>query len=117
MSSPSFARTLCRNQTSAETLLWSRLKNRQLSGRKFRRQMPILGFIADFACPDAKLIIELDGSQHAQQADADHIRTLELERAGYLVLRFCNNEISENLDGVLETISATLEPVAFTRAP
>jgi crossover junction endodeoxyribonuclease RuvC len=79
--------------------------------------VPILGFVADFACPEAKLIIELDGSQHAQRVDADHVRTLELERAGYLVLRFWNNEVSDNLDGVLETIRATFEPDAFTRTP
>jgi len=79
--------------------------------------MPIEGYIVDFACPEAKLIIELDGSQHAHNADADGRRTEALERAGYLVLRFWNNEVVDNLDGVLETIRATLEPDAFTRVP
>lgn len=77
--------------------------------------MPIEGYIVDFACPEAKLVIELDGSQHAERVEADRSRTASLERAGYLVLRFWNNEVGDNLDGAIETIRATLEPDEFTR--
>jgi len=79
--------------------------------------MPIEGYIVDFACPEARLIIELDRSQHGERDDTDRARTEILVRAGYLVLRFWNNEVMNNLDGVLETIRATLEPDAFTRIP
>jgi very-short-patch-repair endonuclease len=113
----SFARALRRNQTGAEALLWSRLKNRQLCSRKFRRQMTIEGFVVDFACVEAKLIVELDGGQHADSTDVDRARSGKLERAGYLVIRFWNDEVFQNLDGVLETIRATLEPDEFTRIP
>lgn len=79
--------------------------------------MTIEGFIVDFACVEAKLIVELDGGQHADGSDADRARTEKLERAGYLVIRFWNNEVFDNLDGILETIRATLEPDEFTRIP
>lgn len=111
------ARRLRRNQTDAEELLWSRLRNRQLCGRKFRRQVPILNYIADFISTDARLIVELDGGQHTERTMEDEVRTRELEAAGYVVLRFWNGEVWENLDGVLETIRSLIEPDEFGRAP
>ena len=99
------ARHLRCNQTDVERLLWSRLRARQLQGEKFRRQHSFAGYIVDFCCPDKQLIIELDGSQHAQQQQADKKRTAALKRQGYQVLRFWNNEVIENPDGVLARIA------------
>ena len=101
------ARRLRQNATDVERRLWYALRER-LIGWKFRRQHPIGGRIADFACPRAKLVIELDGSQHASRELADHRRTAELIRHGYRVLRFWNNDVLDNLDGVLEAIRLTL---------
>ena len=103
------ARALRKSQTDAEAILWSKLRNRQMAGRKFRRQVPLLGYVADFASLDAKLIIELDGGQHAEQVEADERRTRALETAGFLVLRFWNSDVFTNLEAVLETIRATLK--------
>ena len=85
-----------------------------MAGRKFRRQVPLLGYVADFASLDAKLIIELDGGQHAEQVEADERRTRALEAAGFLVLRFWNADVFTNLEAVLETIRATLKPEEYT---
>jgi very-short-patch-repair endonuclease len=103
------ARKLRRNQTDAERKLWFRLRDRRLSGLKFRRQFPIDRFVVDFFCADAHLIIELDGGQHAVRTDADARRTQVLEAKGYLVLRFWNNDVMRNIDGVVEVIAMTLE--------
>jgi crossover junction endodeoxyribonuclease RuvC len=73
---------------------------------KFRRQEPILGFTADFVCHENRLIVELDGGQHAPEADAR--RTTLLNQAGFRVLRFWNNDVVDNLDGVVEQIRAAL---------
>jgi len=108
------ARALRKLQTDAEAVLWSRLRNRQLAGRKFRRQVPLLGYVADFASLDAKVIIEFDGGQHAEQLEADAKRTRALEAAGFLVLRFWNADVLANLEGVLETIHAILKPEDYT---
>ena len=102
------ARRLRRDSTDAERRLWARLRNRQLGGVKFRRQVPIGTFVADFASVEAKLVIEVDGSQHAQAAEADRLRSEALGTAGYLVLRFWNNEVLENIDGVVREIEKTL---------
>ncbi|MEX2617104.1 MAG: endonuclease domain-containing protein [Alphaproteobacteria bacterium] len=104
---PQRPRALRRNATDAEALLWSRLRNRQIGGRKFRRQHPVGPCIADFACPEAMLIVELDGGQHRPETDA--ARTAYLEARGFTVLRFWNNEALGNPDGVLETILGHLE--------
>ncbi|MEE9433596.1 MAG: DUF559 domain-containing protein [Sphingorhabdus sp.] len=101
------ARKLRQQQTEAEKLLWSRLRKRQLENAKFRRQMPIDNFVADFCCPKAKLIIELDGSQHSESPSNDE-RTRKLGDAGYIVLRYWNSEVFENLEGVLEGIRQAL---------
>jgi very-short-patch-repair endonuclease len=103
------ARRLRRNQTDAERILWFRLRDRRLDGWKFRRQFPIDRFVVDFFCADAHLIVELDGGQHAVQAAADAQRTKILEAMGYLVLRYWNNDVMQNIDGVVEDITTTLE--------
>jgi very-short-patch-repair endonuclease len=107
--SPQTARRLRREQTDAERALWFRLRDRRLNGWKFRRQFPIDRYIVDFFCADAHLIIELDGGQHAVRTATDAQRTKVLEAMGYLVLRFWNSDVMQNLDGVLEEIIAVLE--------
>jgi very-short-patch-repair endonuclease len=102
------ARRLRRDQTDAERKLWLRLRDRRLNGWKFKRQVPIDRYIADFCCPDARLIIELDGGQHSVNVEPDAKRTAFLESCGYLVLRFWNNDVLKNMDGVLTEILATL---------
>ena len=101
------ARRLRRNQTDAERVLWFRLRDRRLNGLKFRRQMPIKSYVVDFCCESARLVIEIDGGQHVERRAEDEKRTFDLETYGYLVLRFWNNEVLKNIDGVLETIVAT----------
>ena len=100
-------RELRRNATEVEKRLWSRLRNRQLDGIKFRRQTPIGRYIVDFVSESEKLIVELDGGQHAQQTEADAERTQALESMGYIVIRFWNNEVIENIDGALMEILNT----------
>lgn len=102
------ARNLRADSTDAEQLLWSRLRSRRLSGWKFRRQHEIGRYIVDFACPDAALIVELDGGQHGDQQIYDERRSRELQRMGYRVVRFWNNEALKNLDSVLEVILEAL---------
>jgi len=105
MASP-LARKLRRTPTDAEIRLWSRLRRKQLAGFRFRRQHPPLGpYVVDFFCAAAKLIVEVDGGQHANDGDA---RTRWLEARGYRVIRFWNNEVLANTEGVLSTILGTL---------
>src|SRR6266700_976406 len=98
----STARRLRKNQTDAERILWLRLRDRRLNGLKFRRQVPIGRYVVDFFCADAHLIVEVDGGQHATADETNRTRTLEA--MGFLVLRFWNNDVHENIDGVLESI-------------
>lgn len=107
----STARRLRRDQTDAERALWFRLRDRRLAGLKFRRQMPIASYVVDFCCESARLILELDGGQHATSQEEDAKRTAALEAQGYLVLRFWNNDVLKNTDGVVESIINTLKPV------
>ncbi|HEY2227376.1 MAG TPA: DUF559 domain-containing protein [Xanthobacteraceae bacterium] len=107
--SPELPRRLRRNQTDAERVLWFQLAGRRLRGLKFERQVAIDRYIVDFCCADAHLIIELDGGQHATRTSEDAHRTKILGAMGYLVLRFWNNDVLQNLDGVLEEIMSTLE--------
>ncbi len=104
MRSVGMARRLRREATDAERRLWARLRNRQVGGVKFRRQVPIDAFIADFASVEARLVIEVDGSQHADAVAADRLRSDALSAAGYLVLRFWNNDVLDNIDGVVSEI-------------
>ena len=103
------AKQLRRSQTDAERVLWFRLRDRRLQDLKFKRQVPIDRYVVDFCCSDARLVIELDGGQHATRTVEDMNRTRILEAMGYLVLRFWNNDVLRNLEGVLEEILATLE--------
>ena len=94
------------NMTPAEELLWERLKLKRLNGLRFRRQHPIGRFILDFYCPEHKLVIEVDGPIHEQQAEHDEERTEQLRSAGLTVLRFKNVEVMEQTEQVLEKILA-----------
>jgi very-short-patch-repair endonuclease len=96
------------SQTDAERRLWYRLRNRNFENHKFRRQHILRGYIVDFVCLEKKLVIELDGGQHAERTEYDSARTLKLEADGFQVMRFWNNEIFNNLDGILETIYKAL---------
>ena len=94
--------------TDAENRLWSLVRNRQLDGHKFRRQHPLGPFVADFVCVERRVIVELDGGQHADSA-YDARRTTWLEGQGWRVLRFWNNDILTEAGGVLEVILQELE--------
>lgn len=98
------ARHLREAATDAEHLLWRHLRSQQLHGYKFRRQYPIAGYIADFACVSARLVVELDGGQHLDAANYDSERTRIIEMHGYQVLRFWNNDVLLHLPDVLEKI-------------
>ncbi|KQX97389.1 DNA methylase [Rhodanobacter sp. Root480] len=103
------ARGLRRAMTDVERLLWRYLRNRHLSGWKFRRQHEVGHYIVDFVCAEAMLVVELDGGQHAELVDYDEHRTQYLHSMGYRVLRFWNNDVLANIESVLEVI---LEAVA-----
>ena len=98
------SRLLRKSMTDAERRLWQAIRLRQVDGFKFRRQCPIGRYIVDFACPERKLIIELDGGQHAEQESYDCDRTIWLMSQGFRVMRFWNNEVLTNLNGVKEAI-------------
>lgn len=111
-------RELRRNSTGSESILWANLRNRKLSGRKFYRQYPIIYnttndlhyfFIADFYCHEKKLVIEVDGKIHDHQKDYDEGRTAIIEQLGIRVIRFKNEEFSENISGVLAEIRKAVE--------
>ena len=101
------ARSLRQSSTDAERRLWKALRDRQLEDYKFRRQRPIGPFIADFVCLEHLLVIELDGSQHAG-SDYDAARTAWLQQHGWRVLRFWNNDVLLNIEGVAEAILKVL---------
>jgi very-short-patch-repair endonuclease len=106
-----FARTMRQQPTDAERALWQRLRHDVvLAGSHFRRQAVIGPFIVDFASRRAKLVIELDGGQHDEQREADEARSRFIEALGYRVLRFWNNDVQGNLDGVLAEIQSALPP-------
>lgn len=102
------ARALRRTMTEAERVLWACLRNRRLAGLKFRRQHPIGPYVVDYYCAEARLVVEVDGSVHDDEAqrarDAD--RTAELEARGYRVIRFRNAEVAGHLGDVLQAIEA-----------
>jgi very-short-patch-repair endonuclease len=104
------ARKLRQNATRVEAILWNQLRSKQIEGVKFRRQQPTSGFIVDFIAFEKKLIVELDGGQHAVFREKDRERDRLLAEAGYKVLRFWNNDVLQNLSGVLETIRNNLLP-------
>ena len=106
-----FAHSMRGQPTDAERVLWQRLRHDiQLNGSHFRRQVLVGPFIVDFASRKARIVIELDGGQHDWQQAADATRTQHIEAAGYRVLRFWNNDVLGNLDGVLNEIQCALPP-------
>ncbi|HJR72379.1 MAG TPA: DUF559 domain-containing protein [Luteimonas sp.] len=110
-------RELRNSSTDAERELWQRLRGRQLEGMKFRRQHPFGDYILDLVCLERKTVIELDGGQHAEAVAYDNERTRNLEKSGFVVLRFWNNEVFENMDGVLDVIWRTLRERANPSPP
>jgi very-short-patch-repair endonuclease len=107
------SRELRRNSTDVEAKLWAVLRGGRLEGLKWRRQAPIGRYFADFACPALRLIVELNGEGHADQAAYDAARTLELERFGWRVVRFANGEVRDDMEGVLRRL---LTEVRWARA-
>jgi very-short-patch-repair endonuclease len=101
------ARSLRRAFTPAERKLWANLRNRQLGGFKFTRQEPIGKYYADFACRDRRVILEVDGGQHAESVP-DRQRDNDLAALGYRVIRIWNNDVIGNVEGVLEMLLSEL---------
>jgi len=102
------ARALRKRMTDAERLLWRHLRNRELGGWKFRRQYPVGTFIVDFICVEKNIVIEVDGGQHAENEEQDLQRSAYLNKMGYRVLRFWNNEVLQETEAVLTAIFAIL---------
>jgi len=102
------ARMLRKRSTNAEKILWQHLRGRQLERYKFRRQQPLGPYIVDFVNFEKRIVIELDGGQHAIKKDSDKNRDAWLKAEGFKVLRFWNNDIFENLEGILEVIRKRL---------
>ena len=102
------ARSLRKNQTDAERKLWRCLRARELCGFKFRRQYPIAPYIVDFICVEKRLIVEIDGGQHATMSEADELRSTFLSDRGYRVLRFWDNDALLRTDEVLAKILDSL---------
>ncbi|WP_313224190.1 endonuclease domain-containing protein [Stutzerimonas nitrititolerans] len=111
-----FAKRLRNNLTDCERLLWRRLRNRQLSGYKFRRQHPFPPYVLDFYCAELRLVVELDGGQHYGDIglEKDRLRTDYLERQGLEVLRFSNLDVLQNLEGALAEIVCWIEAAPLT---
>jgi very-short-patch-repair endonuclease len=108
------ARKLRADMTDAERRLWSILRSRRMVGYKFRRQHPLGCFVLDFACYDHRLAIEVDGGQHADN-ESDAERTAFIEAQGWRVMRFWNNEVMQNPEGVTDSILRELRAVAASR--
>jgi very-short-patch-repair endonuclease len=104
------ARQLRQNSTDVEKKIWQELRSNRFEGYKFRRQHDIGNYVVDFVCLQQKLLIELDGGQHSDQKEYDDERTKYLEGLGYKVLRFWNNEVMQNMEGVMMVISSYLTP-------
>ena len=102
-------RSFRKQMTPEENRMWFFLRNRRLGGHKFNREFAIDFYIVDFICRSKNLIIEIDGSQHANQTEYDHKRNNFLISKGFRVIRFWNNDIQSNIDGVLQTILIELE--------
>src|SRR5579862_248710 len=99
------ARSLRRTMTEAEKRVWQILRSHQMTGCKFRRQVPLGRYIADFVCHEARLIVEIDGGQHDAASPQEATRSAFLHNEGYRILRFWNNEVLANLDGVHQMIA------------
>lgn len=107
-----YAKILRKNQTPAENRLWYFLRAHRYKDLKFKRQKPIGNYIADFVCLELKLIIEIDGSQHFMQRNYDTQRTYWLEAKGFCVLRFWNNQVMREIEGVLEAIDEKIKTLS-----
>ena len=114
-----FARQLRSNMTAAEQQLWARLRRKQVCGLQFYRQKPLAGYIVDFYCPAAQLVIELDGSQHLepQALEYDRLRTLVLEQMGLTVLRFDNRQVLLEMDAVMAVVWGVVERMSRRLPP
>ena len=111
------AKTLRSTQTDAEQKLWYHLRAHRFMGRKFKRQKPIGRYIVDFVCLEDKLIIELDGGQHVENVEYDLERDTWLRSEGFTVLRFWNNDLLNEMEGVLERIRLELKKTPSPLAP
>ena len=113
------ARQLRHQLTDAEKELWQRLRDKQLFGFRFRRQAPVGNYIVDFACFNPRLVIEIDGGQHAQTAQREHdvARTIWLESQGFRVIRFWNNDVLQNTDAVVMEVIGVLEELSSKGPP
>jgi len=109
------ARTLRQNMTEAERRIWQILRLNRMKGCKFRRQVPIGPYIADFVCHEARLIVEIDGGQHDPLSAREAERNEFLQSEGYRILRFWNNKVLANLDGVHQTIASELGRITPTQ--
>ena len=114
-----FARQLRSDMTAAEQQLWARLRRKQVCGLQFYRQKPLAGYIVDFYCPAAQLVIELDGSQHLEQQalEYDRLRTLVLEQMGLTVLRFDNRQVLLEMDAVMAVVWGVVERMSRRLPP
>ncbi len=113
------ARALRRNQTDAERVFWQAVNGKQLHGHRFRRQHPLGNYIVDFICLEKKLIVELDGEQHGfgKHMLHDAKRDAWLEQRGYRVVRYWNDEVYNNLEGVLTELAIYLRDPAYGPPP
>lgn len=113
------SRALRKQSSEAEKLLWQKLRRKQFHGLRFRRQFPLGPYFGDFVCLPARLVIEVDGGQHAEVAQADHDkrRTDWLRTENFRVLRFWNPDIFENMDGVLDMIDAAIREAPLPLSP
>ena len=109
------ARSLRQNLTEAERRVWQRLRSRQMKGYRFRRQVPIGRYIADFVCHEARLIVEIDGGQHDRSSPQEAERSGFLQNEGYRILRFWNNDVLANLEGVHAIITEELGRITPTQ--
>ena len=107
------SRHLRKNLTDAEQALWNILRSRQVSGYKFRRQVPIGPYIVDFVCFEIRLVIEVDGGQHMEREIYDARRTLWLEDANFRVIRFWNNQVLEDIEAVKDAIWSAVRRASF----
>ncbi|MCJ7496888.1 MAG: endonuclease domain-containing protein [candidate division Zixibacteria bacterium] len=97
-------KTLRKNSTKAERMLWKNLRTKQMEGFKFRRQEPIGNYVVDFVCFEKRIVIEVDGGQHVREVIKDKQREKWLKKQGFKILRFWNNEVLRNIEGVIEVI-------------
>jgi len=111
------ARQLRKDLTEAEKALWSKLRYKQLDAHRFRRQIPIGPYVIDFGCLASRLLIEIDGGQHAERSGEDGRRTAWLGARGYRVIRFWNNDVLGNIEGVIEMIRSALYETPHPNPP